>query len=351
MGEEGAKTRRSGLEDVARLSGVSIATVDRVMNERGGVSAATALRVIEAAKQLGLRRTLPSPYSRRVRVEVLLVRLQTPFLARLTRAFIQVASTLDRSVIVQRNFSEVLKPQALAQRIRETRADGLILYAEEHPEIIRAIEAVVQAGTPVICLVTDLPDTPRLTYVGIDHAKAGRTAAFISAGLCGRAGSALIVTSNLAYRAHKERVAGFLQGLETHAPGMAVAKVLEGRDDPDRVFELVRQALRREPDVAVIYNTGGFNRSVATAIRNRGKGEGQAGMPVFAGYELTESSVELLREGVMTLTIDQAPELQARRAIDRMLAHLGILQSDGLPVGIPFTLHTLENCDLQMPRA
>ena len=42
-------------------------------------------RVIEAARQLGLRRTLPSPYSRRVRVEVLLARSQMPFFARLTR--------------------------------------------------------------------------------------------------------------------------------------------------------------------------------------------------------------------------------------------------------------------------
>ena len=66
--------RRSGLEDVARLAEVSLATVDRVLNERGSVAADTARRVIEIARQVGLRRTLPAPYARRLRLDVLLAR-------------------------------------------------------------------------------------------------------------------------------------------------------------------------------------------------------------------------------------------------------------------------------------
>ena len=37
---------KAGLQDVARLAGVGVATVDRVLNERGNVSPATARRVI-----------------------------------------------------------------------------------------------------------------------------------------------------------------------------------------------------------------------------------------------------------------------------------------------------------------
>ena len=87
---------------MARLAGVGVATVDRVLNERGNVSPVTARRVIEAARQLDLKRVLPRPYARRVRIEVLLPRPDAPFLARLTEGFGAVAATLDRAVILQR---------------------------------------------------------------------------------------------------------------------------------------------------------------------------------------------------------------------------------------------------------
>lgn len=63
----------------------------------------------------------------------------------------------------------------------------------------------------------------------------------------------------------------------------------------------------------------------------------------FVGHELTEASAALLRERVMTLAIDQAPKLQARRAVERLLKHLGLFEPELQPSEIPFTLHTREN--------
>lgn len=335
------RPRRSGLEDVARLADVSLATVDRVLNERGSVAVETARRVIEIARQVGLRRTLPTPYVRRLRLHVLLARSETPFLARLRQAFIQIAGTLDRSVVIQRSTLDESKPRLVAQRIRETKADGLIVYCEEHPENQKAIAVAVEAGIPAICLTTDVPDSPRFAYVGIDNTKAGRTAGFFAAKMAHCAGPAITLTHSMgSYRAHKERLAGFQSGLAAHAAaGIELAEILEGHDDADRVYRLALHALRRFPDAVALYNTGGANRAVAAAIRD----QGLAGRLLFIGHELTEASTRLLQEGVMTVTIDQAPELQARRSIDLMLSRLGVLDSGSLSGEIPFTLHTCEN--------
>ncbi len=330
---------RNGLEDVARLAGVGLATVDRVLNERGGVAAGTARRVIDAARRLGLRRILPSPHSRLVRVEVLLARSEAPFFVRLTRAFARVADSLDRSVTLLRSTLDQSDPRAVAQRIRAAAADGLIVYCAEHPAIQDAIAAVTGAGTPVICLVTDVPDSPRFAYVGIDHLKAGRTAGFFAARMARRAGPALVVTANPGYREHKERLAGFREGLAAHAPAVPVADVLRANDDRDRAYTLVARLLRRVPDLSTIYNTGGANRAVAAALRDAGA----AGRVLFIGHELTEFSAALLRDGVMTLAIDQAPELQARRSVEAMLKRLGFLEAGPPSTEIPFTLHTPEN--------
>lgn len=46
---------RTRLQDVARSAGVSLATVDRVVNRRSGVREKTIRRVEEAMDQLGYR--------------------------------------------------------------------------------------------------------------------------------------------------------------------------------------------------------------------------------------------------------------------------------------------------------
>lgn len=46
----------------------------------------------------------------------------------------------------------------------------------------------------------------------------------------------------------------------------------------------------------------------------------------FVGHELTECSAAALREGVMAVVLDQAPEAQARRAVDLVLSRIGLLE-------------------------
>ena len=331
---------RHGLDDVAKRAGVGIATVDRVLNERGSVSPKTEQRVLDAARELGLRRILPVPHARALRIEVMLARAITPFMQRLGAAMGQVAATLDRSVTVIRTSIDMTDPARVAQRIVNCRADGIIVYCEEHPANVAAIAASEGAGRPVICVVTDVPDSPRAAYVGIDHTKAGGTAAFFVARMARGAGTAVILSTSTGFRAHKQRIDGFRRGLAQHAPSIAVAPVLTTGDDPERSYHHVMQALRERPDLVAVYNTGGGSAGVGNALRDWQR----SALPIFVGHELTDESAVLLRDGLMTVTIDQAPELQARRAIDLMLTRLG--PGTDLPIAseIAFTLHTMENC-------
>ncbi len=331
---------RAGLEDVARRAGVGLATVDRVLNERGSVSAATERRVIEAARALGLRRVLPVPHAPQVRIEVMLAQSPTPFLRRLSQAMAQVAATLDRSVVVLRTSIDMSDPASVAPRIAACRADGIIIYCEEHPANVAAIAASTAAGRPVICVVTDVPDAPRAAYVGIDHAKAGRTAAFFAARMARPPDAALILSTSIGFRAHKQRIDGFREAMALHAPGAVVAPVMATADDPGRAYHQLTRALRQTAGTVAVYNTGGGNTGVADAIRDAGRRSDV----LFVGHELTEESAALLRDGSMAVAIDQAPELQARRSIDLMLHRLGVTPAETVASEIAFTLHTAENC-------
>jgi LacI family transcriptional regulator len=63
----------------------------------------------------------------------------------------------------------------------------------------------------------------------------------------------------------------------------------------------------------------------------------------FVGHELTERSATALREGVMSVVLDQAPEEQARRSLDLLLARLGFLEREVPNAPIRFVTITAEN--------
>jgi len=331
---------RARLADVASLAGVGIATVDRVLNERGNVSPATARKVIEAARQLALPRTLPMPYRRGLRVEVMMARRETPFAERLSAAFQRVAATLDRSVIVQRSFVDESRPREVAERMLGTHADALILYGQEDVGIVDAVTRLTSNGVPVVTMVSDLPTSPRLAYVGIDHYGAGRSAAFFMARMMRAPGPVIVLTHSFAYRAHAQRVSGFRDGLADYDPAIPVAAVVEGRDQQMQSEQMVLDLLRRhEGTIAGLYNTGGANRAVERAITEAGL----AGRIVFIGHELTVHTARMLSSGLMTLAIDQNPEQQARRAIDVLLRRFGYTTALAEPSDVPYTIFSPEN--------
>ncbi|TWB57386.1 regulatory LacI family protein [Rhizobium sp. ERR 922] len=71
--------KKARLVDIAAAAGVGLPTVERVLNERGSVRPQTAEKVVLAAKRLGYKRIIPSLYRGTIRIEVILVRPESPF--------------------------------------------------------------------------------------------------------------------------------------------------------------------------------------------------------------------------------------------------------------------------------
>ena len=336
--------KRSTLEDVAKLANVGIATVDRVLNERGNVSASTATRVISAAEELGLRRIMPAIYRSGIRVEVALAQRSAPFMKRLNSAFIRAASTLDRSVTIQRNFYDGWTPQKIAARLKANSNNGLIIYGHEDPEIKQAIDELSNAGIPVVTIVSDVPETLRRAYVGVNNFSAGRTAAFFLSRMAHRSGDIIVLCNSFRYRGHMERVTGFESGLREYGTNLRLHEVLEGNDDTGLSGRLLDGAIRQCSNLVGIYNAGAANRAVEQSLTDTGL----AGEVLFFGHELTDVTVRLLRSGVMTMTIDQNPEMEARHAIETVLHSItrpssGEVTTRSAMAYVPFTVHTVDS--------
>ncbi len=316
--------------DIAELAGVGTATVERVLNGRGGVRPELVERVVVAARTLNYPRTLPDTHRGLLRIDVLMVRPETTFYRRLSKAFERLAETLDPLVVVQRSFTEEMKPDEIARRILATEVPraGLILAVPNSPLISAAVETVVSRGVPVIHVVTRASEKQG-EFVGIDNYAAGRTAALFIARMARRSGPVVALCHPI-YQVHRDRLSGFSDYFQEHPGERRFEWLGFTRDEEHYGAEALRSALEMYPEMAGLYNAGGANAALIDVLRRHPRG-----MEIFfVGHELTDYTRKALGDGIMDVVLDQAPEAQARRALDLVLRRIGLseLEPDKAPI-------------------
>ncbi|MBB4275437.1 LacI family DNA-binding transcriptional regulator [Rhizobium mongolense] len=328
------------LRDVAREAGVGTATVERVVNGRGGVRPETLEKVFLAVRKLNYRHVMPEAHRGLVRIEVVLVRPETNFYSRMNQAFERIAALLDHSIVVHRTFARENDPADFAHYIAKpkNRRSSLIVVAPDHPDVVTSVRQAAALGIPVIQIMTR--PAPELPYVGIDNYAAGRTAAYYMSRMqAGKAGSFVALCHSGAYENHRERIRGFSEYLAEHADGgHAFVEVMFDFDDEHNTIELLRNALRRHPNVIGVYSAGGDNVAVASVLKNQ-----RTRMVFWVGHELSDQTRGYLREGIMSVVLDQVPEIQARRSIDLTLKALGLIDVDVSTEPVRFLTVTPEN--------
>ncbi|WP_112311268.1 LacI family DNA-binding transcriptional regulator [Pseudogemmobacter bohemicus] len=329
--------RKPTFREIATRAGVGTATVERVLNGRGLVRPGTAAKVILAARALNTPRHMPEAHHGIFRIEVLLLKAESDFFRRLSRAFERVAATLDATVQIQRSFVDPDQPQEIARRILDpkTRRSGLILALADQPPLCEALRKVEASGLPMVHVVTRAGgDT--LPLVGIDNIAAGRSAGHFITRMQRRPGPVIAIGDPI-YQVHRDRLRGISGYFQNHPhPEMPFTWIGFGLDKAPRIHAVVCKALEVFPDLAGIYNVGAANSAVLSALTQTGR----AGDVFFVGHELCSDSMAALKRGHMHIVLDQSPEAQARRAVDWMLFRLGLSGQEPDPSPIRFITYT-----------
>ncbi|MBN9411583.1 MAG: LacI family DNA-binding transcriptional regulator [Burkholderiales bacterium] len=308
------------IHDIAHLAGVSTATVDRVLNQRSGVRAATVQRVLQAAAQLDYRTesglvsstpALPAP----MRLAFLLPAGQNRFI-RMLGDMVNYSQEhwTPFNVRCRTEFIESFNPIELADAVRRhgQRADGIALMALEHPAVREAVAEVAASGVPVITLISDLSNSPRTAYLGLDNRAAGRTAGYLIGRFIGpRPAKVALIAGSRSYRAHEEREAGFLHVLSEMFGQLEVVGLREGHDDSEQNYAQTRSLLDQHPQLAGIYNVGGASDGVARALKDTGRDQ----KVVFVGHGLTPDTRALLIDGSLDAVITQSPQATLASAV------------------------------------
>ena len=314
---------RATIVEIARVAGVSTATVDRTLNNRPGVKARTRSQVLDAAVRLGYlpdHRAGPAPVAgRRAGIDFVLPGGTNTFLKVLADHLAALAETRHEEAEIRVHRIDDFDPEALAGTLSglKGRTDAIGVLPLDHPLVREAIRDVVGSGVPVLTMVTNISNVPRLGYVGIDNRAAGRLAGYLLGRLMKVSGGEVaLFAGSLSYRGHEEREMGFRHILAEEYPQLKVVELREVRDDAERAYAEARTLLAAYPQLAGLYNIGGGNRGIARALEESGR----AGDVTFICHELTEFTRRLLVTGTVDAVIDQNPRVEARDAIDRLVA-------------------------------
>jgi LacI family transcriptional regulator len=172
----GSRRRRPTIYDVARLAGVSTATVSRALNGTGQVGEPKRLAIEEAVEQLGYR---PNTIARSLvtrstqTIALLLPDITNPFYAELVagvheltleRGYTMLLCTTDFDPEQEERYLRLLR----AKHVDGALVDGLVLPPER-------IARFVEDGFPIVCLDRDV-DSPAVPLVQVDNRTGARIA-------------------------------------------------------------------------------------------------------------------------------------------------------------------------------
>lgn len=296
-------------KDLARTAGVSLATVDRVLNARAGVRQTTLERVHRAIKEIDFVRDISAANLARKKEYQLVFLLpdhDDEFIELIQKEISQTSSfwaqERTRVTIIR---APVNDPHRVAEQIDNLSAgeiDGVAIMAPETPQVRDAILRLEGKGLPVVAFVSHQPNAESAYYVGINNEAAGRTVGQLMARFTGQQqGIVLVLTETMQSRDSQERRLGFDSIMKKYSKRLKVGPSMETYGDPLRSEKIIKIALQNQQPVVGIYLMHHDIFDTMQVIDELGLAQ----QTVIIGHELTPHTRARLLNGSIDAVINQ----------------------------------------------
>jgi LacI family transcriptional regulator, galactose operon repressor len=164
-----SKPARPTIYDVARLAGVSTATVSRALNDRGPIAPATRAAIDAAVARLGyepntIARSLATKSTQTI--ALLLPDISNPFYAALVSGIQQRAFATGHTMLLCMTESDAEREEQYLGLLRAKQVDGVLVDGLVLPP--DRIAQFVREGLPIVCLDRDI-DSTSVPLVQVDN--------------------------------------------------------------------------------------------------------------------------------------------------------------------------------------
>ncbi|MCM3711662.1 LacI family DNA-binding transcriptional regulator [Sporosarcina luteola] len=236
----------ASIRDVAKYASVSVATVSRVLNDKGYVGAETRKKVEAAIAELNYRpnevaRSLFKKQSKTI--GLILPDIMNPFFPELARAIEDTASKLGYTVILCNSDEDEEKAQRYIDVLLQKYVDGIIISSNTILE-----KTIRELNIPVVCIDREISkDIPTIV---VDNKKGARMATrFLKEKgrrkIAHIRGPIDIVNANERCEGYREVVSGEQWFNESY--------IVNGNYRMETATEVVLELLRQHPEIDGIF--------------------------------------------------------------------------------------------------
>jgi LacI family transcriptional regulator len=273
--------KRPTITDLAEAAGVSVATVDRVLNGRLKVREETARKVSEAAERIGYHAA--NAIRQRVMADLpeyhLGVVLQKErhafyqsFATEVQHAAAQIRDCRMRVTIA---FAQSSDPSEVAQLLLQLggKVQAIAATGLDHHDVTNAVSALRARGVATFSLLSDFAQGVREGYFGTNNMKVGRNAGWVISKLAPRPGKIAIFIGGHRYHGHTLREAGFRAYFREYGPEFEILDAVVNLETRQLTREALVGIMARHPDLVGVYCAGGGMEGAIAALREADVGE------------------------------------------------------------------------------
>jgi LacI family transcriptional regulator len=345
--------RKTRIKDIARLAGVSIGTVDRVLHERGEV----ALKTSEKVKQI-LKET---NYSPNVMARVLKSRKGCHLVSLLPEPsadnifWEKHSSGINRAIeeldlfhasLTQVTFDMFNEKdfQDKAGTVLSLKPDGVLLAPIFKTESIAFCSGLKINKIPFVFVDGFIENTDFLAYIGEDIYQSGRVAGQLADLITPENNDILIVSiaRNIQNVHHlNNRMSGFLNYFENSGQNKG-KKIKITIPDPSAatVTTALNNAFSDNPGIGSIFMSGSKSYLIASYLEEKGYKNIN-----LIGYDLLDKNIRYLKSGTIRFLIGQRPEEQTYKAVKKLFEFLSMNKFPENREFLPVDIITSENVD------
>ncbi len=265
------------IEDIARLAGVSTGTVSKVMNgdqtvkDKNRIAVQNAVAALNYNVNRAARRLAHNP----IRLGILLPDVFDAYFDAMEQGIAgRLRSLADyRVTAVYKRYGTDEDAKSVSAYLRffaEEKVDGIILGPMLSNTDDSSIRLFLQKCTiPVVLVLSDIPDSNRVSCVSVDATLSGQLAAELAVLASGEGAQYAVLVGDSNLEEHRLKAAAFRERIvQTKA---AESDIFQTKDDPRIAYRITSELIRSTTEPKVIYVATGNSVAVCRAICDHAK--------------------------------------------------------------------------------
>lgn len=343
------QSSQTGVKEIAKRGNVSIATVDRVIHNRPGVSAKTKAKIEAIIKELNyqpnvLASRLSSGKVFHFAVLIPKSSVYSDFWEAPLKGIMKAESEIKQYGITIENFLfDLTKKDSFiraTEEIKEKNIDGVLMSPSFVKEADNFFSYCKENNIPVVCIDSNIEAQGSLSYIGPPLFESG----YLGGSLCklGLSENPKILIVNIAKQKKSFNLEQIEAGFKKYfasPPNEATCVNLNIQDIDQESVELnLQKAFVKNPDIEAIFVTNSRVFAVAEYLKKKDLTE-----LMLVGYDFLKENQKHLKEGTINFLICHKPEEQGYKGIMSLYHSLAL----NLPVEkiyyMPIDIVTKEN--------